>query len=87
MYVKITDDDRAQIEFLGDCVTRKTPVTIYVSNGFQMRGVIARFDKRCLILDDSGKEKMVYHSAISTIEPHYPPRPHHVDAPWGGDTP
>lgn len=74
-------DDNVQTGFLDNLKAKKTPVTVYVSNGFQMRGVIERFDKRVLILNESGKEKMVYHGAISTIEPHY------ADAKYGGGTP
>ena len=80
-------DDNVQTGFLEKLKADQTPATVFIKNGFQLRGKIARFDKRVIVLSDFGKEKMVYHSAISTIEPYVPPRQHYVDAAWGGGAP
>ena len=77
----MTHDNNVQVGFLKKLKEEKTPATVFIKNGVQMHGTITSFDDRVIIL--SGR--MVYPSAISTIEPHYPPRPHYVDATWGGD--
>ena len=45
------------------------PVTVYLTNGFQLRGTVRAFDNYVLILDVDGKQQMVYKHAISTIAP------------------
>ncbi|NLA85008.1 MAG: RNA chaperone Hfq [Clostridiales bacterium] len=45
------------------------PVTIHLTNGFQLRGMIKGFDSFTVILDSEGKQMMIYKHAISTITP------------------
>ena len=47
----------------------KLPVTMFLMNGFQMRGVITGFDAFVVILDSDGKQQVIYKHAISTIAP------------------
>jgi host factor-I protein len=49
-----------------------TPVTIYLVNGFQSKGVVRGFDNFTVILEVDGKQQMVYKHAISTVMPHRP---------------
>lgn len=63
-----------------------TLVTVHMKNGFPVRGKIARFDDRVIVLNDYGVEKLLYQGAVSTISPSAPPRQHYVDAAWGGGT-
>jgi host factor-I protein len=49
-----------------------TPVTIYLVNGFQSKGVVRGFDNFTVILEVEGKQQMVYKHAISTVMPHRP---------------
>jgi len=44
-------------------------VTIFLVNGFQLRGMIKGFDNFTVILESEGKQMMVYKHAISTISP------------------
>lgn len=44
-------------------------MTIFLVNGFQLRGVIAGFDCFVVILDSEGKQQVIYKHAISTIAP------------------
>ncbi|MGD8401567.1 MAG: RNA chaperone Hfq [Bacillota bacterium] len=44
-------------------------VTIYLVNGFQIRGLVKGFDNFTVILDSDGKQEMVYKHAVSTIIP------------------
>ena len=48
---------------------RRTRVTVFLVNGFQMRGVITGFDSFVVILESDGKQQMLYKHAISTIVP------------------
>ena len=50
----------------------KLPVTMFLMNGFQMRGVITGFDAFVVILDSEGRQQMIYKHAISTVAPMRP---------------
>lgn len=43
--------------------------TLFLMNGFQMRGVITGFDAFVVVLDSDGKQQVIYKHAISTIVP------------------
>jgi len=45
------------------------PVIIYLINGFQLRGVVKGFDNFTVIIENDGKQQLVYKHAISTITP------------------
>ena len=47
----------------------KLPVTMFLKNGFQMRGIITGFDAFVVILDSEGRQQIIYKHAISTIAP------------------
>ena len=47
----------------------RLPVTMFLMNGFQMRGVITGFDAFVVILDSEGRHQVFYKNAISTIAP------------------
>lgn len=47
----------------------KLPVTMFLMNGFQMRGIITGFDAFVVILDSEGRQQVIYKHAISTIAP------------------
>ena len=47
----------------------KVPVTLFLMNGFQLRGVITGFDSFVVVLVSDGKQQMIYKHAISTIVP------------------
>ena len=57
-------------KFLEDCCRKGTDVTIFTTNGFQLRGVILSFDVYVILLRrEDRRQAMVYQSAISTILP------------------
>ncbi len=45
------------------------PVTVFLVNGFQLRGIVTGFDSFVVTVDSEGKQQMVYKHAISTIVP------------------
>ncbi|MGI6284992.1 RNA-binding protein Hfq [Moorella humiferrea] len=49
-----------------------TPVTIYLINGFQLKGIVRGFDNFTVVLDSDGRQQMIYKHAISTITPSRP---------------
>lgn len=55
--------------FLNQVRRDKISVTIYLTNGFQFRGVVKGFDNFTVILESEGKQDLVYKHAISTIIP------------------
>ena len=50
----------------------RVPVTMFLMNGFQMRGYITGFDAFTVILTSDGKQQVIYKHAISTIVPERP---------------
>ena len=55
--------------FLNQARKDRTMLTVFLMNGFQMRGVITGFDSFVVILESDGKQQMLYKHAISTIVP------------------
>ncbi|MFQ8600772.1 MAG: RNA chaperone Hfq [Oscillospiraceae bacterium] len=55
--------------FLNQARREKISVTIYLTNGFQFKGVVKGFDSFTVILDCDGRQNLVYKHAISTIIP------------------
>ena len=47
----------------------KVPVTLFLMNGFQLRGTITGFDSFVVVLVTDGKQQMIYKHAISTLAP------------------
>ena len=47
----------------------KVPVTMFLMNGFQMRGTITGFDAFVVILESEGRQQVIYKHAISTVQP------------------
>ena len=50
----------------------KVPITLFLMNGFQLRGTIAGFDSFVVVLISEGKQQMIYKHAISTLAPMKP---------------
>ncbi len=48
------------------------PVTVFLVNGFQMRGSVTGFDSFVVLLESDGRQQMLYKHAISTIVPASP---------------
>ena len=58
-----------QDTFLNLTRQHRVPVTVFMTNGFQMRGEIRGFDSFVVLVDSDGKQQMIYKHAISTITP------------------
>jgi len=55
--------------FLNQVRKEHIAVTIYLTNGFQLKGMVKGFDNFTVVLDTEGKQQLVYKHAISTISP------------------
>ena len=55
--------------FLNQARKDRISVTIYLTNGYQFKGMVKGFDNYIVILDCDGKQNLVYKHAISTIIP------------------
>ena len=55
--------------FLNRARTDRAAVTVFLVNGFQMRGVVRGFDSFVVLLECDGKQNLIYKHAISTIVP------------------
>ena len=65
MYEQTTLQDAILTEVSRD----KVPVTLFLMNGFQLRGTVAGFDGLTVVLVTDGKQQMIYKHAISTLAP------------------
>lgn len=55
--------------FLNQVRKEHITVTIYLANGFQLKGYVKGFDNFTVILDTDGRHQLIYKHAISTISP------------------
>ena len=55
--------------FLNEVRREKIPLTVFLTNGFQQRGVVVSFDGYTIMLMFEGKQYLIYKHAISTIIP------------------
>lgn len=58
--------------FLNALRKEKLPVTVFLMNGFQMKGIVRGFDSFSVLLESDGKQQMIYKHALSTV---VPPKP------------
>ena len=61
-----------QDQFLNQARKSRMPVTVFLMNGFQMRGVITGFDPFVVLLQSEGRQQMISKHAVSTITPSSP---------------
>ncbi len=58
--------------FLNQARKEKIPITVFLMNGFQFKGMVRGFDEYTVIIDSDGKQELIYKHAISTIIPSRP---------------
>ena len=61
-----------QDAFLNYIRREKIPVTLFLMNGFQLRGVVRSFDSFVVLIDADGRQQKIYKHAISTVAPARP---------------
>lgn len=58
-----------QDDLLNEIADDKIPTTVFLMNGFQIRGLIVDHDDAVVVMDVDGRQQIVYKHAISTIIP------------------
>ncbi|EDS77859.1 RNA chaperone Hfq [Clostridium massiliodielmoense] len=58
--------------FLNNARINKISVTIFLTNGYKLEGLVKGFDNFTIILDSNSKQMMIYKHAVSTIIPKSP---------------
>lgn len=70
----MTKPENLQDKFLNQARCSRTMVTLFLMNGFQIRGTIVSFDQFAVLLLSEGRQNLIYKHAISTIQPSEPIR-------------
>ena len=73
-YLYMSNTETLQDLILSEVRNEHTPVTLFLMNGFQMKGIITGFDSFVVVLSSEGKQQMIYKHAISTMVPLQPVR-------------
>ncbi len=58
-----------QDQFLNQLRKDSTYVTVFLLNGFQIRGLVKGFDNFTVLFESEGKQQLVFKHAISTFAP------------------
>lgn len=67
--IHMTDAISLQDAILKEVRRDRIPVTLFLMNGFQLRGIITGYDSFVVVLVSDGKQQMIYKHAISTLAP------------------
>ena len=70
--VAVGKQPNIQDAFLASARRTAVRVTLFLMNGYQLRGVITAFDPYVVVLMSDGKQQVIYKHAISTIAPEHP---------------
>ncbi len=65
----MSDAINLQDAILNEVRRDRVPVTLFLMNGFQLRGIITGFDSFVVVLVTDGRQQMIYKHAISTLAP------------------
>ena len=68
----MAENNTLQEAILQEVRRDRVPVTLFLMNGFQLRGIITGFDNFVVVLVSEGKQQMIYKHAISTLAPMKP---------------
>jgi host factor-I protein len=67
-------NETLQDQFLNELRKEHQLITVFLMNGFQMKGVVTGFDSFVVCLVSEGRQQMIYKHAISTVVPAKPVR-------------
>ena len=68
----MSEINNLQEAILSEVKRDKLPVTLFLMNGFQLRGTVTGYDSFVVVLVSDGKQQMIYKHAISTLAPMKP---------------
>ncbi|RUL55148.1 MULTISPECIES: RNA chaperone Hfq [Lysinibacillus] len=58
-----------QDTFLNNLRKTNIFVTVFLTNGFQLKGLVKSYDNFTVLLESDGKQHLIYKHAISTFVP------------------
>ncbi|WP_079529987.1 RNA chaperone Hfq [Halobacillus hunanensis] len=58
-----------QDNYLNQLRKERMQVTVFLLNGFQLRGIVKAFDNFTVLLETDGKQQLIFKHAISTFAP------------------
>ncbi|WP_170007278.1 RNA chaperone Hfq [Bacillus fonticola] len=58
-----------QDQYLNQLRKDNISVTVFLTNGFQLRGLVKGFDNFTVLFETDGKQQLVFKHAISTFSP------------------
>ncbi|APC48548.1 RNA chaperone Hfq [Virgibacillus halodenitrificans] len=58
-----------QDQYLNQLRKNHIAVTVFLTNGFQLRGTLKAFDNFTVLLETEGKQQLIFKHAISTFAP------------------
>ena len=61
-----------QDSFLNQLRKDGTFVTVFLLNGFQLKGIVKGFDNFTVLIESEGKQQLIFKHAISTFSPSRP---------------
>jgi len=61
-----TTENRQDL-YLNTVRKNRTPVTVFLVNGYQLHGIVTSFDAFVVFLDTEARQQMIYKHAISTV--------------------
>ena len=61
-----TNENRQDL-YLNTVRKNRTPVTVFLVNGYQLHGIVSAFDSFVVFLDTDTRQQMIYKHAISTV--------------------
>ena len=53
--------------FLNEARKKRIGITLYLTNGFQFKGMVKGFDNYTIVVESDGNQFLVYKHAVSTI--------------------
>ena len=68
----MANTENLQDLILNEVRREHTAVTMFLMNGFQLKGIVTGFDNFVVVLSSDGKQQMIYKHAISTLAPMKP---------------
>lgn len=58
-----------QDQYLNQLRKEHISITVFLTNGFQLRGILKAFDNFTVLLETDGKQQLIFKHAISTFAP------------------
>ncbi|SEP59967.1 RNA chaperone Hfq [Piscibacillus halophilus] len=65
----MANSTNVQDTYLNKLRKEKVPLTVFLTNGFQLRGVVKSFDNFTILIEVEGKQQLIFKHAISTFAP------------------